>query len=202
MILITATGHDRPGMVAAIAEKLLAANCNIADATMTRLSGQFAMILAITAPPEAGSTPDLEQQLQTLHASHGLQIHCSDFERSDFERSDFERSDFERSDFERSDFERDQTRSNSQSGARYVLSVYGPDHTGLVARVAGVLAARNINITDLQTRIAGSNELYVMIFELEFPPDLKMESLRAELKNATQNLGLDFSLNAMEDDAL
>jgi glycine cleavage system transcriptional repressor len=177
MILITATGHDRPGMVAAISEKLLAANCNIADATMTRLSGQFAMILAVTAPPEAGSTPDLEQQLQTLHASHGLQIHCSDFER-------------------------DQTQGSSRSGARYVLSVYGPDHTGVVARVAGVLAARNINITDLQTRIAGSNELYVMIFEIEFPPHLEVESLRAELQNAAQNLGLDFSLNAMEDDAL
>lgn len=176
MILITATGHDRPGMVAAISQKLLQANCNIADATMTRLSGQFAMILAVV-PPEAGSTPDLEKQLQTLHASHGLQVHCNDFERN-------------------------QNSNHSPNGARYVLSVYGPDHKGLVARVAGVLAAKNVNITDLQTRIAGSNELYVMIFELEFSLDLEIEELRAEIETATHALNLDFSLNAMENDAL
>ncbi len=177
MILITATGHDRPGMVAAISQKLLAANCNIADATMTRLSGQFSMILAVTAPPEVGSTPDLERQLQSLHASHGLQIHCNDFKRSP-------------------------SQSDSQNGTRYVLSVYGPDNTGLVARVAGILATRNINITDLQTRIAGSNELYVMIFEIELQPYMEIEPLRAELKNAAHELDLEFSLNAIEDDAL
>ena len=176
MILITATGHDRPGMVAAISQKLLEENCNIADATMTRLSGQFAMILAVNASP-AGSTPGLQQQLSSLLESHGLQIHCNDFER-------------------------DQNIVNPQEGARYVLSFYGPDNTGLVARVAGVLAAHNINITDLQTRIAGSNELYVMIFELEFPPDLAIENLREELQNAARELGLEFSLNAIEDDAL
>jgi glycine cleavage system transcriptional repressor len=177
MILITATGHDRPGMVAAISQKLLEENCNIADATMTRLSGQFAMILAVTASRDAGSTPDLEHQLQTLRDSHGLQIHCNNFER-------------------------EQSPDDSQNGARYVLSVYGPDNTGLVARVAGVLAAENINITDLQTRITGSNELYVMIFELESPPDLNVENLREELTIVTRELNLEFSLNAVEDDAL
>lgn len=176
MILITATGHDQPGMVAAISQKLLEKNCNIADATMTRLSGQFAMILAVTAPATA-STPELEKHLQTLSVSHGLQIHCNDFDR-------------------------DQNHKSSQDSLRYVLSVYGPDNTGLVARVAGVLAARSINITDLQTRIAGNNELYVMLFEVECPPDAEMENLRDELQTATHELGLQFSLNAMEDDAL
>lgn len=176
MILITATGHDQPGMVAAISQKLLDANCSIADATMTRLSGQFAMILAVT-PPEVGSTPDLKKQLRTLHESHGLQIDCNDFER-------------------------DENRNDSEIGARYVLSFYGPDNTGLVARVANILAAQKINITDLQTRIAGSNELYVMIFELEFPRDLEIEKLREQLASAARDLDLEFSLRAMEDDAL
>lgn len=176
MILISATGHDRPGMVAAIAQKLQEANCNIADATMTRLSGQFAMILAVTAP-DAGSTPRLEEHLQALRASHGLQIHCSDFEH-------------------------DQPAGDAVENARYVLSVYGPDHTGLVAGVASVLAVNRVNITDLQTRITGGNALYVMIFELEFPPDLEMATLHTELAGVTRELGLEFSLNAMEDDAL
>jgi glycine cleavage system transcriptional repressor len=176
MILITATGHDRPGMVAAIAQKLLEANCNIADATMTRLSGQFAMILAVT-PPAGGSTAALERELKTLHASHGLQIHCNNFECNE-------------------------EQTILQNGVRHVLSFYGPDNTGLVARVAGVLAARKINITDLQTRIAGGNDLYVMIFELEFAPDVDVEELREALSAAARELNLEFSLRAMEDDAL
>lgn len=173
MILITATGHDHPGMVAAIAQKLSEANCNIEDTTMTRLSGEFAMILAVAPAPDYNAAR-LEELLAPLKASHGLQIHCKEFEAAQPDNDD----------------------------SRYMLSVYGPDRTGLVSRIAGVLAENTVNITDLQTRVAAGNDLYVMIFELELPSLLEVETLRNALNQASQELGLQYSLNPIEEDTL
>jgi len=177
MILITATGHDRPGMVAAISQKLLEANCNIEDATMTRLSGEFAMILVVANPP-ALSTPALQEQLADLRQSHGLRLSCNDLDDSQ------------------------QANVLGDAPTRYVLSAYGPDRTGLVARLAGVLASQSANITDLQTRINSGHSLYVMIFELELPPTLDVENLRSALSNAARELNVELTLRALEEDTL
>jgi len=177
MTIITAVGRDRPGMVAAISQKLLDANCNIEDATMTRLSGEFAMILVVDNP--AGlSTPALRETLASLEESHGLHLSCNDFDDAE------------------------QANAAEESPARYVLSAYGPDRTGLVARVAGVLAAHGANITDLQTRMASHHSLYVMIFELEFPASLDLEKLQAALNQAARELNVELTLREREEDAL
>lgn len=178
MIIITATGRDRPGMVAAISQKLLEANCNIEDATMTRLSGEFAMILVVANPPEL-STPALQQQLADLRQSHGLRLSCNDLDNS-----------------------QQANVVEDAPASRYVLSAYGPDRTGLVARVAGVLASQGANITDLQTRINSGHSLYVMIFELELPPTLDIENLRAALNDAARELNVELTLRALEEDTL
>lgn len=177
MILITASGRDRPGMVAAIAQKLFEANCSIQDATMTRLSGEFAMILVV-APSLALSLLALSKSLAPLHDSHGLKINLSPIEPR-----------------EEDEFFEDHI-------ARYMLSVYGPDHTGLVAGVSQVLAEKKVNITDLQTRVAGGKELYVMLFELEIPAEINLGALRAKLDETTRELNLDYSLNPVEEDTL
>ena len=183
MILITATGRDRPGMVAAISQKLLAANCNIEDATMTRLSGEFTMILVVANPQEL-STPDLQTRLSSLCQSHGLHFSCTDLD-------------------EENAVDAQQTSTPEIANTkRYMLSAYGPDRTGLVARVAGVLAAHRANITDLQTRVASGHSLYVMIFELELPLDLDVEILRAALEKAAHELNVELTLCALEEDAL
>jgi predicted amino acid-binding ACT domain protein len=76
------------------------------------------------------------------------------------------------------------------------------DRTGLVARLAGVLASHNVNVTDLQTRVAASHTVYVMIFEIELPMDLDEASLRAALDQTTQEIGVQYSLNSLDEDAL
>jgi glycine cleavage system transcriptional repressor len=175
MILITATGRDKPGMVAALSQKLFEANCNIEDATMTRLSGEFAMILVV-APPPAMSTPALAELLKPLHDSHDLRIHCSEVS--------------------------DEDRSTPSEAPRFILSVYGADKTGLVARVAQILAAHEVNITDLQTRVAAAHTVYVMIFELELPETLTVETLRSALDEVARELQVEYSLRALDEDAL
>src|SRR5687768_8661059 len=131
MYIITAVGSDHPGMAHAVAQRLSEAGCNIEDTTMTRLSGEFAMILIVSPP--AGVTPEaLCDLLGPLRESHGLFINCNHI---------------------------DAARAETVPGERWMLSVYGPEKSGLVAQVTGVLAEHGANITDVQTRVASGGTL-------------------------------------------
>lgn len=85
-------------------------------------------------------------------------------------------------------------------GAPYVLSVHGGDRPGIVARLVGVVAAANGNITDLSTRLAGG--LYVLIAECDFPESTDMAAVHVALSDAANELGVAASLRAVESDEL
>ncbi len=175
MIIITAVGSDRPGMAHALVSVLSDAGCNIEDTTMTRLSGEFAMILIVT-PPQNVPVEELAQRLVPLEQSHGLFINCRDIA--------------------------DEEPGEDDTLARYILSVYGPEAKGLVARITGVLAQNGVNITDVQTRVASAGTVYVMLFELELPANLDADALRNTLETAAQQIGVQVSLHPLEEETL
>jgi glycine cleavage system transcriptional repressor len=176
MIIITAVGADRPGMTHAVAAVLARTGCNIEDTTMTRLCGEFSMIL-VASPPSDLTVDELAQQLAPLESSHGLFINCKELAGAELTQSETEPQ-------------------------RCMLSVYGTDQRGLVARITGVLAAHNVNITDLQTRVASGGTVYIMVFELELPPELSLENLQAALEPAAQEMGVQVSLRLIEEDVM
>jgi glycine cleavage system transcriptional repressor len=175
MIIITAVGSDRPGMAHGLATLLSESGCNIEDTTMTRLSGEFAMILIVT-PPLDLAVEDLAQRLAPLQSSHGLFINCRDID--------------------------DEDEDNASALPRYILSVYGPEAKGLVARVTGVLAEHGANITDVQTRVASAGTVYVMLFELELPAGSSPDELHNALQATAQEIGVQVSLQPLEEDML
>ena len=180
MIIITAVGKDRPGMAHALATQLAQSGCNIEDTTMTRLSGEFAMILIVSPPPNLG-VEALSQQLKPLEASHGLFINVRDID--------------------------EENESDESEIPRYLLSVYGPERSGLVAQITGVLAAHNVNITDVQTRVASAGAVYVMLFEIEIPTESHVDtsstqSLQDALEKAAQEIGAQVSLRQIESETL
>lgn len=174
MIIITAVGKDRPGMAHALAQKLAQSGCNIEDTTMTRLSGEFAMILIVS--PQGISIDDLSQTLKPLETSHGLFINCRAIE--------------------------DSAEDENDDAPRYLLSVYGPERAGLVAQMTGVLAQQNINITDVQTRVASAGAAYIMLFEIELPTGVDAQTLTASLEDAAREIGAQVSLRAIETETL
>ena len=67
-LAITVIGHDRPGIVADVAEALARLGANLTDSTMTRLRGHFAMTLICTGPTAA----EVEAALAPLGADGQL----------------------------------------------------------------------------------------------------------------------------------
>lgn len=69
--LITVTGADRPGLIAAVSEVLAAAGADLEDVTMTRLEGNFATILVA----RGGHGEQLERELQRVAGELRLHAH-------------------------------------------------------------------------------------------------------------------------------
>src|SRR5918997_7007225 len=70
-LAVTVIGHDRPGIIADVAEVLAGLGMNLTDSTMTRLRGHFAMTLICTGEPAPG---DVEAGLAALTADGSLDV--------------------------------------------------------------------------------------------------------------------------------
>jgi glycine cleavage system transcriptional repressor len=171
--MLTAFGQDRPGIVAAVAEGLYQLRCNIEDTCMTRLRDEFTMMVMVKLPSEV--PPD---QLATRMASFtdplGLTVLCREVPR--------------------------QAPLTHTDAATYMLSVYGADRPGIVAKVARVVADHGGNITDMNTRVIGAPDrpVYVMLLEVLLTgaqSPLPLETALAELKTS---LHVDVSFRALE----
>ena len=139
---VSVVGRDRPGIVAAIAEALVADRVNIEDSQMSILRGHFAMVLVIAAPP------DIDAELL------GADL------RAVGERLDLEAIALT---------EVADATAPRQPEPTHVVSVYGADHPGIVHAVASRLAGAEVNITGLTTRLVGEQSgepLYVMLLEV------------------------------------
>jgi glycine cleavage system transcriptional repressor len=168
-------GRDRPGIVAAVSRVLADAGCNLEDTSMTILRGHFAMMLVVSGG--AGITAaDLEAGLDPaadrLDLQHSVRLVT------------------------------DKVTATTSQGERWSAAVYGVDRPGLVARVSETLAAREVNIVGLETRVTGEPDpVYVMHFELEVPVGLAAE-VEADLLAVAGELGVEVSMHPNEADLL
>lgn len=177
MIILTAVGPDRPGMAHAVASVLADAGCNIEDTTMTRLAGEFAMILIVELAGET-SLAQLQARLAPLESSHGLFISSREI-ADKAPMSELE-----------------------TSAPRFIVTAYGAERAGLLARLTGVISAHNANITDVQSRVASAGTVYIMIFEVQLPPALNPETLQSALESAAREIGVTVSMHALEEETL
>ena len=172
---ISVFGRDRPGIVAAVTRVLADAGCNLEDSSMTILRGHFAMMLVVLGGPRGGAQA-LAERLDPVAERLDLQVSVRPI--------------------------LDEITSVAAAGERYAIAVYGADRPGLVARVSETLAARGVNITDLETRVIGEPEpVYVMHFEVEVPKGLA-ERVEAELREVAADLGVETSMHLDEPDVL
>jgi glycine cleavage system transcriptional repressor len=87
--------------------------------------------------------------------------------------------------------------------ATHVVTVYGPDQTGIVHRVATVLAGHGVNITDMTCRLSPSRtSLYAVTLEIELPEAIPPDALDAALRAAVGPLGLELTLGPIQAEVL
>ena len=169
---LTVVGRDRPGIVAQVSEILFNLGCNIADSSCSILGGQFAMILILAHPDFTGreSFGTAFQPLEDADLTVALRVLKPGGELHP-----------------------------DLSGEICMISVYGADKPGIVYHVARTLGDRRINITDLNTKLVGSEQrpVYVMIIEAVLPAEVSEQDVDAWMTPLREQLQVDISVRTI-----
>lgn len=168
---LTAIGRDRPGIVAAVTKALYEHDCNIEDSSMTILEDEFAIIL-IMAMDEKGDLASLKAALKKAEKDIGLTIHLKEIEKKPAPKG---------------------------PEGNYIITVHGADKAGIVYRTAELLSKMGVNITDLETTIAGGEKkIYIMVLEVFVPKTVEVKGFEGELKKLGESLGVSIKLKPVE----
>ncbi|BCA78882.1 ACT domain-containing protein [Desulfuromonas sp. AOP6] len=169
---LTIIGRDRPGIVADVTEVLYRLGCNIADSSCTLLGGQFAMILIVSSPDIDSKQPFLDA-FANIEES-GLSVFVRVLKPGGELSPDLR-------------------------GEICMISVYGSDKPGIVYRVTQELAHRQINITDLNTKLVGSQErpVYVMMLEAMLPEGQDEDTLKEIMAGLKDELQVDINVRSI-----
>ena len=173
---VAAIGRDRPGIVATVTRSLLEQQLNVEDSQMTILRGHFTMMLIIAGDDQL-DVPQLRGSLERTARELGLEA-ISLSEVTDVE-------------------------AGPATEPTHIVTVYGADHPGIVAGISAVLSAQGVNITDLETRLAGSEEapVYAMLMEVALG-DSPVERVQAALDEAAGQAEVEISLRELDSEAL
>ena len=172
--IVTALGKDRPGIVAGVTEVLYKLGCNLEDSAMTRLEGEFAIMLIFSCPSKV-TQEKLSQAFERLERRLKLAVHLKPLTAQE-------------------------TRKPQPSGKGYLISVYGADRPGIVFKVSQVLARARVNITDVHTHrsAGGGPSFYLMLLEVEVPARPSITLLEAQLKQLAKRLGVEVNVRPSE----
>ncbi len=164
-------------MVAGVSRVLYDVGGNIEDATMTRLGGEFSMMLVVSVPAKV-TAPSLIKSLAPLEKKLGLQVVVKSAPAGG-------------------------SHPATQESPQFLISLYGTDHPGIVSEITEALAKRKISITDLQTKVSsGPKPLYVMLLEVAVPESVDTEEFREALDQLRADLKVEITLQDIEAVAL
>jgi glycine cleavage system transcriptional repressor len=175
---LSVIGRDRPGIVAAVTGDLLAHALNIEDSQMSILQGHFTIVLIVA------SAEDLDPQ--ALRADLGGTAARLELDALSLN-------------------EISEAGHPAPSEPSCIVTVYGVDHPGIVHAVATALAEREVNITDLQTRLVsepGSDGIYAMMLELSLPEGMSQGSLEEIFEHVRSQQGVQDTVRELERDEL
>ena len=173
---VTAVGADRPGIVAAVTGPLVELGCNLEDTAMTILRGRFAMVMILSGP-DALEADAIAKALAPVANGMGLDV----WAHAAAGRA-----------------------PSDEDGDTWTVSVHGADRPGIVHSVAELLAGAGANITDLVTRVIGSDDspVYTMVMEVSLPPGSDGRVLSDRLHRRAEELGVTATMHPAATDIL
>lgn len=184
-VALSTIGQDKPGLVSALTQALTAVGGNIADSTMTRLGGQFAMILLLELPSESAWL-QLRQALLGLEETLGLTFTHKRLQEAILPAHLKSHNPAEK------------------PHRSYLVSVAGRDKTGITFEVSRLLAGFSANITDLNAHSIAGEEgtVYILVVEFDCPKTVPHTVLDAELQALGIRLSLEVRLRSVDAIAL
>jgi len=156
---VSAFGRDRPGIIAALSQRLLGYGLNIEESCLQVLHGQFVLLLVLSSE---GEPPDLDRL-------------AADLER---ERRDLGLAAIGVNEI-------GELSSAPEVSPTHRLVVDGADHPGIIAAFSSLLASHDATITDVATRLsgrAGAGHVYGMAMEVALPPDVLIDELEGMIE--------------------
>ena len=154
LIVISALGTDRPGIVEALSRAVLEHKGNILDSRMTVLGGEFAVLMLISGSND--TLDQLEADQQTLTGELDLLI----------------------------TLKRTRQRDTRPSSLPYEVEVVAMDNPGIVHEIANFFSSRNINIDDLHTGTYAAPHTGTPMFSLHLVLSMNAEQSVAQLRDA------------------
>lgn len=168
--IISAVGKNVTGIVAKVSKAVYECGCNFEDSRMTLLGNHFALMILVTAR-DGKVHQDLEAACQRLQQEKDLSVTLFPVEEAG--------------------------KSGPGTEPNYEIRVKGVDRMGIVYRTTQLLAAKKINIVELETRLETGKDgksLFAMRTSVVVPREVDGESLRKDLKFLAEDLQETISL--------
>jgi glycine cleavage system transcriptional repressor len=164
--VVTIIGPDRRGLVAKITEEIVSQKANIEESHMSRLGGEFAVLMLLSLNPD--NEKSLFEGLNNLDPNQ-VKVFIK---------------------------ETDLSRVSVFEGfVPYKISVIGADHEGIVHRVAEYLADLKIQVDEMETHVTKApvtgTPLFAMEASVQVPPDINLPQLRDRLEILGDSLSVD-----------
>jgi len=167
MVLITMTGQDRPGIIAAVTAEVAAAGARIRDIEQTVTHTLLSLSLLIDFPPGESDRKPLIKDLLFLAKELGLDLDFQVLSEAEYRRKTTRHA--------------------------YVVTIMGGEVSAqALARVARILADHSVNIERIGKLTQG--QLRCVEFLISTPPQLEVKALTRKLLQAGAQLGVDIAV--------
>lgn len=136
--ILSLFGKDRPGIVAGVSKALYQMGLNLEDSSMTRLNGEFTIMLIVSSDGDI-TAEDILQSLKEVGQEFELFMVCRELEEITY----------------------------ASPKEIYRIVVFGSDKPGIVYHVSQTLANLGLNISDLRTEKRGGLYVMVIEAEAD-----------------------------------
>ena len=165
LIVLSAIGTDRAGVVNDLSKVILDCGGNIEESRMTALGSEFAMLLLVSG--NWHTLGKLENSLDKLSKDRDLTINIK----------------------------KTDVRKHTDKSMPYAVDVVSLDQPGIVFQLAHFFASRNIEIADLATRSDAAAHTGAPMFSVQMnvnvPGTVHLAQLRDEFLEMCDQLNLD-----------
>jgi glycine cleavage system transcriptional repressor len=172
-IVFTMTGPDRVGIVEEVTKTMLGLDGNVETSRMTRLGGEFAILMLVSLP--AARADDVDSAFESL-SQQGYRITATTTDRTVAEAH--------------------------RGWLRYQIEVHGADHEGIIHEISRGLAQRRINIESADTGTTrapvSGTPLFSMTALVAVPPDLPESEWTADLRDAGYQANVGITVVAVD----